>query len=55
MASIRELIETSYAAMAFAERSFEDEARELLGQPRDERAQALRQAHREDKRPRVRV
>lgn len=55
MASIRELIETSYAAMAFAERSFDNEARELLGQPRDEQARAIRQAPREDKRPRVRV
>jgi len=53
MASIRERIETVFAAMAFAERDLDQEARELMAETRENAAVA--KTTRRDTRPRVRV
>jgi len=53
MASIREHIETIFAALAFAERDQLQEARDLRDEPREMKAAAT--VKRADNRPRVRV
>lgn len=55
MASIKERIETVFAAMAFAERGLEEESLDLLGQARDRGEQSAPRAKRPDSRPRARV
>ena len=52
MASIRERIETVFAALAFAERNLPQEAREILASNQEKQAVA---GKRPDNRPRVRV
>lgn len=53
MASIRERVETVFAALAFAERNLPHEAQDLLDQTTQQKAAAT--AKRADNRPRVRV
>lgn len=53
MASIREHIETTFAALAFAERDLPQEARDLVEAAREKKAAAT--VKRADNRPRVRV
>lgn len=52
MASIRERIETVFAALAFAEQDQDREALEIMAAARDRKAATAR---RTDNRPRVRV
>ena len=52
MASIRERIETVFAALAFAEQNLPQEAREILASNQEKKAAASK---RPDNRPRVRV
>jgi len=53
MASIRERIETVFAALAFAERDLDSEALEIMASKRDRKAPVA--SKRPDNRPRVRV
>lgn len=53
MASIREHIETTFAALAFAERDHVQEARDLRDETRETKAAAT--VRRADTRPRARV
>lgn len=55
MASIRERIETIFAALAFAEHDLTQETRDILGDAQDERRTAASQAKRADSRPRIRA
>ena len=55
MASIREHVETVFAALPFAERHLPQEAREVLAQGRQAADPATVAAKRADNRPRVRV
>ncbi|MFP5257664.1 MAG: hypothetical protein ACLGQH_01455 [Acidobacteriota bacterium] len=55
MASIRERMETVFAALAFAERNLPHEAQELLDQTKQQKVETTATAKRVDKRPRVRV
>jgi|GEM_PF-3514958 len=55
MASIREHVETVFAALAFAERNLPEEAQALTAQLSRPRAEADANAKRADARPRVRV
>jgi hypothetical protein len=55
MASIREHVETVFAALPFAERNLSQEARELLPSRTDKPAPVAAPAKRADNRPRVRV
>ncbi len=54
MASIRQRIETIFAAMAFAQANSGDQARELLEELREKQPQTAR-AVRPDNRPRMRA
>ena len=55
MASIREHVETVFAALPFAERNLSQEARELLPSRTDKPVPVAAPAKRADNRPRVRV
>ena len=55
MASIREHVETVFAALAFAERNLPGQAQDLLDQTSQQKAEAAAAAKRVDNRPRVRV
>lgn len=55
MATIKERIETVFAAMAFAERGLDEQALDLLGQADERRDQAGARSKRPDTRPRVRA
>ena len=55
MASIREHVETVFAALPFAERDLPQEAREVLAQGGQAAEAAAVAAKRADNRPRVRV
>lgn len=55
MASIKERIETVFAAMAFAEMNLDAEARDVLGEARERKSAARPRESRPDNRPRVRV
>lgn len=55
MASIRERVETVFAALAFAERNLPREAQDLLDQTTQQQVETAATAKRVDNRPRVRV
>ena len=55
MASIREHVETVFAALAFAERNLPREAQDLLDESVQNKADVAATAKRVDNRPRVRV
>ena len=55
MASIRERIETVFAAMAFAEQNLGQEAREILEQTQVTESAKASTAKRADSRPRLRA
>ena len=55
MASIREHVETVFAALPFAERDLPQEAREVLAEERQTADASAVTAKRIDNRPRVRV
>ncbi len=55
MASIRERIETVFAALAFAEQNLDREAREVLEQTQSGKSAAASTAKRADSRPRLRA
>lgn len=55
MASIRERIETIFAALAFAEQNLTEEARGILGNAQEKKAPTASTAKRADNRPRLRV
>lgn len=55
MASIRERVETVFAALAFAERNLPREAQDLLDQTAQQKVETAATAKRVDNRPRVRV
>jgi len=55
MASIRERMETVFAAMAFAEQNLDEEAREILGETRETKRAVKPRESRPDNRPRMRV
>jgi hypothetical protein len=55
MTSIKERIETVFAAMAFAEQNLEVEAREVLEQVQDNQVARAATNKRVDSRPRLRV
>lgn len=55
MASIREHVETVFAALAFAEHNLPREAQDMLDQTARQTADAAAKAKRVDNRPRVRV
>ena len=55
MASIREHVETVFAALAFAEHNLPREAQDLLDQASQTKTDAATKAKRVDNRPRVRV
>lgn len=55
MASIRERLETVFAAMAFAEANCGDEAREIAAETVEKKADAKTRTARPDNRPRLRA
>jgi hypothetical protein len=55
MASIRERIETVFAALAFAEQNLDQEARDILEQTQSEKSVVANTAKRADSRPRLRA
>ena len=55
MASLREHVETVFAALAFAERDLPGEARDLLDSAFNRKTASAATVQRSDNRPRVRV
>ena len=55
MASIREHVETVFAALAFAERNLPRETQELLDRTSQSTTETVNATKRSDNRPRVRV
>ena len=55
MPSIRERIETVFAALAFAEQNLDQEARDILNQTEDQKSAKANTAKRADPRPRLRA